>query len=800
MRLPIPRRRGLPVLRNVRIPWLAQFAVDSPRIQATFPKSSMRILLALFLFAAGGPIRGQAAEFTMAQSGRIAQLVGKILQQSHYRQTPLDDAISGMFLTNYLDALDYNHMIFLEADVRDFADRYATKLDDLTKLGDVTPGFEIFGRYLQRLSFRHETAQQIIQEPLDFSTNDSVQRTRSKAPWPKDDAEAERLWRGRIKSELLQDRLIKLKSAATNAPAKPGGAPRPAPATAPANAPATASAPATNALAGVGGVASSPDEVRKTISKRYERLLKNMKDFSNEEILQVYLSSLARAFDPHTDYMSPTEAADFDINSIKLKLSGIGARLRWEDGFTRVESLVPGGPAALSKQLKPNDRIIAVAQGDGKAVDVVEMKLRKVVDLIRGQKGTEVRLTVVPADGSASRIVPLLRDEIKIAEQFAKAKVVDHYAAPGATNRWGVVVLPQFYDHCAKDVEKLIGRLQKENITGLVLDLRHNGGGLLDEAIQLTGLFIGEGPVVQVKDSRRRNQVCLDDDDKVAYAGPLVVLVDHLSASASEITAAALQDYGRAVIVGDPATHGKGTVQSVISLNQFLRQDVVADPGKLKLTVSKFYRIAGGTTQQHGVAPDIQFPSIYDAMELGEAHLPNCLPADETTPVAFAAIDRTKPYLGDLRARSQERLRHSQDFAYVQEDVQRLKKQRDEQTVSLNESKLLKEQADDEARKKARKDERAQRKPAPDKLFEVNLAMVDKNEPLQPAGLKQKENEALAAVSDPEIPDGLEDTVGTNQDFVLEEALAILADYSGLLTKAGQSVVVNDAKPAVPVR
>src|SRR5437763_367493 len=322
--------------------------------------------------------------------------------------------------------------------------------------------------------------------------------------------------------------------------------------------------------------------------------------------------------------MGPTEAQEFDIKHISLTLSGIGATLQWDDGYTKIVSMVPGGPAALSKQLKPNDRIVAVAQGKGEAVDVVEMRLNKVVQLIRGTRGTPVTLTIIPSDstdGTARKTFTIVRDEIKLKDQMAKARIYDHKTEDGKTQRLGFIDLPQFYDNCAEHVESLIGRLKKEKVEGIVLDLRHNGGGILEESVNLVGLFIKTGPVVQVRNSKKETMAYNDNDAKVAWDGPLIVLTGRLSASASEITAAALQDYGRALIVGDQSTHGKGTVQQVLDLAKLMYKDPIPSPGKVKVTVSKFYRVAGGTTQKQGVTPDVILPSIYDYLDIGDSSL-----------------------------------------------------------------------------------------------------------------------------------------------------------------------------------
>ena len=671
----------------------------------------MKATLRLLLLAAWLATPLGAGELTKLQSGKIAQVVGKLLDQGHYNheQMPLDDKVSAQFLKGYFDALDFNRMVFLEPDLDEFTKRYGAKLDDAIKNGDTSPGIEIYDRYMQRLEERNQFVQKRLKEPFDFTTDESFLISRNKAPWPKDRAEADELWQTRVKWELLQGKLAKEK----------------------------------------------PEETLRTVTKRYNRLVKNMRELDSEEILQIYLSALSHVYDPHSDYMPPTEATNFDIQNVKLKLSGIGALLRSEDGFARIQSLVPGGPAELSKQLKPKDRIIAVAQGDDEAVDAVDMKLNKVVDMIRGKQGTIVKLTIVPAnspDGSEKKIVKLVRDEIKLTEQYAKAKVYDHPGELGRTIRLGVINLPQFYENCAADVEKLIERLNKEHISGLVLDLRHNGGGILQEAIALTGLFVKKGPVVQVKDSRGETKVLNDENTKVAYDGPLIVLVGHLSASASEIVAAALQDYERALIVGDQSTHGKGTVQTLQTLNPFIRPGLVADAGKLKFTIQKFYRIAGGTTQKYGVTSDIILPSPTDYMELGESFLPNCLEADRTTALNYEHVGRVKPYLGDLDKRSKERIARSVDFTYVSEDIEQLKKQRADKTISLNEAKRLQEKKEQRAKSDARKEERKQRPPTGEQVFDLTLEIVDKNLPLQAVlATKGKESEVATGSANDRI-------------------------------------------------
>lgn len=741
----------------------------------------MRSYLVLLFFATFSltPIHA-AEELNRADSGRIAQWVGRILEQAHYKHAVLDENISKTFLKNYLDALDYTHMVFLQSEVDNLTTKYGNSLHKHTLRRDAGPAFEIFDLYLARLAERNQLAQKLIKEPatFDFTKEENFLVSRSKAPWPKDEAEAEQLWRGRIKFELLQDRLAFLEKARKKAAEKKT---------------TTTQDPIPS---------YDPAETVKTISRRYDRQLKNMQKLKTEDILQIYLTALSHAYDPHTDYMSPSDAAEFDIKSIKLSLTGIGATLQSDDGYTKIMSLVPGMPADLSKQIKPGDRVVAVAQGAGEAVDVVEMPLKEVVQLIRGPRGTEVRLTIIPADslgGSEKKIVTIIRDEIKLTEQFAKARVLEQPGSDGKSTRVGVITLPQFYENCARDVEKLIERLRKEEVTGIVLDLRRNGGGILEESVSLTGLFIPKGPVVQVREKAlpARAQVYPDTNSKVAYDGPLVVLVSRLSASASEITAAALQDYGRALIVGDQATHGKGTVQKLLSLKSFVDDDFGTDPGKLKLTVAKFYRVAGTTTQKIGVTPDIVLPSRYDYMELGESSLPNSLPADGTTPVPFTRQDRVSGFLDPLRQASAERIKNNTDFVYLNEDIEQLKKQLADRSISLNEAARLKELAEMRAKDEIRKKERASRTGGRDKIFDLSLAMVDQDQPLKLASAKTGEgltaSTATAAAKD-EVEDDEELEDGPRLDPHLGETIQILSDYIKLLElkKGTASATINN--------
>ena len=721
---------------------------------------SAAVALAIFC----GTVR--AVEFTREQAGRIAQAVGDLLDQMHYKRVRFDDTIAEMQLKNYLDALDFNHMIFLQTDVDEFTEKYGKKLDDLTKKRDVGPAYEIFDRYLKRLDAVVTRVGGLVKDQHDFSNDEKFIAQRNKLPWPKTEAESAELWRQRIKFELLNGKLTDEK----------------------------------------------PEKTAEKITRRYARLQKNMKQFDSSEILQVYLSALGHAFDPHSDYMAPADAKNFDIHNVKLKLNGIGALLGQDpedDDYTKIKSLTPGGPAELGKQVKAGDKIIAVAQGGAEPVDCVGMRLNEVVDMIRGQKGTEVRLTIIPADavsGSDRKVIRITRDEIKLTEQYAFARIVEHVTPDGKKQRLGVIDLPQFYQKCAADCEKLLVRLQKEKVDGVILDLRRNGGGLLNEAVELTGLFIKKGPVVQVRDPKRID-VLEDEDGRVTYDGPLMVLVGHYSASASEIVAAALQDYGRALIVGDLATHGKGTVQTLYPLAGIMGTRQVADPGQLKFTISKFYRIAGGTTQKHGVTPDVILPNILDYLETGEAFLPNVLEADNIAPAKYQRTDRINGGLDELRKNSSDRTTKDRDFTYIREDIEMVKKQRADKTISLNEQQRMTEKKEAEARTEARKKERDARPASADKVFLVKTETVDKNLPIiavQPpkptpatkdagSSVKTTPPPAKKEVKKSEDGDEPEDTTDSGKaiiDVYLREALNILSNYTEQQAKVGRGEIV----------
>ena len=473
-------------------------------------------------------------------------------------------------------------------------------------------------------------------------------------------------------------------------------------------------------------------------------------NWDSTDVLQAYLEALAHAYDPHSDYLNTEHAQDFSIN-MSLSLFGIGAQLVEDDGYCTISKVLHGGPADKSKQMDEKDRIIAVAQGGKPPVDVVDMELGKVVQLIRGPKGTQVQLTISPAaDRTARRVVTLTRDEVKLDDQEheATAKLIEMPDGHGGTNRIGVIDLPSFYatidlpgsaNHASKsttaDVTKLIKKLKQEKVAGIILDLRNNPGGSLEEAVKFTGLFIKDGPVVLARSPDGSVSVDTDNDSSVLYDGPLAVMINRFSASAAEIAAAALQDYGRAIIVGDISTHGKGTVQNLNPMKPFVwpaNASATNDPGTVKITIRKFYRVSGASTQLKGVVPDIILPDVLSySDEVGETALENPLPWDTipTDNIPNAKYDKlnlVEPYLATMRQNSDVRIATNQDFIYIQQDIERFKKLQADKTMSLNEREQIKERQTNLARQKMRDTEREARKDSGMKIYEITVENADK--------------------------------------------------------------------------
>lgn len=589
----------------------------------------------------------------------------------HYSKPRLDDAFSEKALDNYIKNLDPSHVYFLKDDIQKF-DRYRHKLDNDILDGDVDPAFEIFNVYHQRLVDRIEYSLTLLKAPFDFTQNDSFETDREHAAWCKNFQELDKLWQQKVKFECMQAK---------------------------------------------GGKKDSTNAYLETVRKRYENLLKFANKTKGDDVFQLYMNSILETTDPHTDYFSPRTAEDFN-QSMSLSLEGIGAQLQTEGEYTKIREIIKGGPADKSKKLFAGDKIIGVAQGkDSPVVNVVDWRIDDVVSLIRGKKGTQVRLQIIPAsEQNTTKLIDLVRDKIVLEDQSAKSSVKE-ITRNGKKLKIGVVSIPAFYADFAamqrrdpnyksttRDVRKLISELQKQKIDGLIIDLRNNGGGSLQEAIELTGLFIKKGPVVQVKSTDGSIDIKNDDDPELFYNGPLAVMVNRFSASASEIFAAAIQDYNRGIIVGE-RTFGKGTVQNVVDLNEFIQYNG-KKLGQVKLTIAKFYRVNGGSTQHKGVVPDIVIPGLYDHEEFGEDASPYALPWDQVNAAPIEETGRVSGIRNTLLAKHDERMKNSPEYKYLMEDIAHMNQLDAEKYVTLNEAKFKEELDKDEAQKKAREEER----------------------------------------------------------------------------------------------
>ncbi|HAZ07089.1 MAG TPA: tail-specific protease [Elusimicrobia bacterium] len=699
----------------------------------------------------------------------VAELVSRLLEQTHYARKPIDDEVSKQFLRNYLDSFDYNHMILEKSDVDEFEAKYATTLDDRVKDGDVEAAYDIYDRVIKRLEERVALVKTLSAGGFIYDVDESVVLDRHETPWAATPKDAAEVWRQRIKHEFLLEHLTRLKAAQAKA-----------------KTPAPKPDDAKQVKKDEKPVKETP--IKETVDTRYDRLLRSYKEYDGADILQTYLSALTHVFDPHTDYLAAAQKENFDI-SMKLSLVGIGAVLRSEDGYAKILSLVPGGPADTDKRLKAGDRVEAVAQGDGPFIEVVGMKLDRVVSMIRGEKGSTVRLRVLPADApdpAARMVATLVRDEIKLTDQEAKARVYTLPGAGGRRSKVGVLDVPSFYadmrggdgaKSVTRDAGRLLEELKKRGVDCVVVDLRHDGGGSLAEAVSLTGLFIQDGPVVQVRDARGSIRVLSDTEEGVEYDGPLVVLTSRASASAAEIFPAAMQDYGRGLIVGDKSTFGKGTVQSVLELNSYLPPAYRSyKPGALKLTVQKFYRVSGGSTQHRGVLPDIHLPSGGDLSESTESSQKSALPYDEIEPASFARYDKAATAAVSLAKSSAERVAASREFKWIREDLERWEKQKKDKTLSLNEGTRLAEHRNEEDRQTARKKERITNKERPLTFEEITLALLDGKTPPVAAST------APARGAAPRLDDEEEgfERAPDAPDAVLEESLRIAADLAAL--------------------
>jgi carboxyl-terminal processing protease len=729
------------------------------------------VLAALLSFdvSSGSSLLAANTNTVSTDMSLVAATVARMLEQGHYlhplslseKNPPRLDSepqqtMSERVLKNYFQMLDYTHLYFTQGDVDEFLQRFSSTLSSEILHGDLSAPREIFTRFRQRVEDRVAKNKAQAAAPHEFSSNKAVQIDRKKASWPATLEEADQLWADRIEAELLQENLNEH----------------------PLNPPA------------------------KVVTKRYDQFLKSVNEQSDEEVIAGFLKSMAISYDPHSEYMSPSEREQFNIQ-MRLFLVGIGAVLRTDDGYAKIVDIMPGGPADKDGRLKPNDRIAAVAQGKQPFEDVVDMKLDKVIQKIRGAKGTQVRLQVIPAnatDPSKRNVIEITREEVKLKESEAKGEVIELNDSDARKMKLGWITLPSFYSDMegkakslasknnpsegpkstTKDVRRILERMKKEGIEGLVIDLRRDGGGSLEEAINLTGLFVGPGAVVQEKDANGEVTVSRAYEKEPFYTGPVVVLVNRLSASASEIFAAALQDYGRAIVVGDQRSFGKGTVQTVRDVGEFmpLFQGQGAKAGSLKWTIQKFYRVSGGSTQHRGVLSDIVLPSPTDTPEIGESSLPNPLAYDEVAPQTVNRFSSTAPLIETLKNRSQERVSKDPEFRYINEDMKRSQERIEQNQLSLNEKVRKEEIAQEKKRKEQRKAERKKNPAQNPPAFEVTLDTVDK--PVLPKVVTKKKplRDKVAKLSEEGEDTEEEESAADTPDPVKREALNILKDLT----------------------
>ena len=692
-------------------------------------KLSLSLAVGCSLLLSALPSASRAAD-NSPDAGQIAVSVAKALENLHYTRHPLDNGVSEKLLKTYIETLDYNKLFFTQGDIDDFEKQYGTELDDDIWLGDLKPAYTIYDLYVKRVEARVAKIKALVKnEKFDFTGQGSIEVSRQKSPWPKDEADADHLWHDRIENEILSEQL-----AAEKTPEKPVEAiPKEH----------IGNGDKIDKTVVKSELPAPPETPEAAVAKRYDRLLRAIHEQTKEDESKFFLNALAQSYDPHSEYMSPSEMDNFQIN-MRLSLIGIGAMLRSEDGYSKIIELIPGGPAAVEGELKIDDKITAVAQGNDPFVDTVDMKLDKVVEMIRGKKNTNVRLQVVSAgqtDNSKRKIITIKRDEVKLTEGEARAEIIEHPNDKGGVDKLGWITLPGFYTDMDRihagggapksttaDMRKLLDRLTKEGITGLVIDLRRNGGGSLEEAVNLTGLFIKKGPVVQSKSYDKKMDVLSDRDPSISYNGPLVVLTSHISASASEIFAGALQDYGRAVIVGDKSTFGKGTVQTLLEVGRFMSPFgfKTADAGALKLTIQKFYRPSGQSTQLKGVESDVVLPSRYAHLDVGEDALKYPLPFDEVKPADYEKWSGPVPDLAELRAHSAARIKNDPEFRYMEQDIAKMDERIKDNKLSLNKAERESEIAADKKRVADIKAERAARHETKPVEYALTLADVDK--------------------------------------------------------------------------
>ncbi|MCE3264227.1 MAG: peptidase, partial [Pseudoduganella sp.] len=720
--------------------------------------------LALVTAFAGAAQADKAADVTIkpaAQQTQAALWASHMLSRYHYKAVPLDDAMSEKIFDRYFKSLDGEKLFFTQADVDSF-EKEKTRMDDAITGENLTVPFAIYNLYQQRFNERFAYARELLKGKFDFSADESFMLDREKADWPKSDAEAKDLWRKRVKNDWLRLKLA----------------------------------------------GKDDKSIRDTLDKRYDNYVMRSRKLNSEDVFQIYMNAYAMSIEPHTNYLGPRAAENFDI-AMRLSLEGIGAVLQNRDEYTVIREIVPGSPAGLSNKLKVGDRIVGVAQADSdKFTDVLGWRIDDVVQQIRGPKDSTVKLQILSADAGPDGkpyVVSLVRKKISMEEQSAKKTIME--VKDGAVKRRiGVISLPTFYQDwdarrkgekdyksATRDVARLLQELKKDKVDNVLIDLRNNGGGSLTEAVELTGLFIDRGPVVQQRSASGHVEVESDGVPGLVWDGPVGVLINRASASASEIFAAALQDYGRGLVLGE-ASFGKGTVQTLVNpersgLSSKLRY------GELKMTIAQFFRINGGTTQLRGVTPDIKLASTSDAEAFGESSYDNALPYTQIKPAIYIPAGDLKEIATVLGKKHEARVAKDKDYQYLLDDIAYVKKQRKDNTISLNEAARRKERDQQEARAKIR-EARLAAGPSPDDPILVadpkdalNKAIAAK--PANPRAAQRQANQMRGAIR---TDDGLqaderslaaeldaEKAAKNAKDVLLNEAVHILADEVGVL-------------------
>ncbi|MDB5745990.1 MAG: tail-specific protease [Massilia sp.] len=693
----------------------------------------------------------------VAAQTQAALWASRVLGRYHYKATPLDDAMSQKIFDNYFETLDSEKLYFTQADIDRFAPM-RTRLDDAINSEDLTMPFTVYNLYHQRFTDRMNYARGLLKTKLDFTVDETLQLDREKAPWAKGEEEVRDLWRKRVKNDWLRLKLAGKEEKA----------------------------------------------IRETLDKRYASYVTRLQKLNNEDVFQMFMNAYATAIEPHTNYLGPRSADNFDI-AMRLSLEGIGAVLQSRDEYTVIREIVPGSPADKSGKLKVGDRIVGVAQGNAPFTDVLGWRIDDVVQLVRGEKGTTVRLDVIPGDAGVDAkhvAVSMVRKKISMDEQAAKKSIIQ-VKDGGVTRRIGVISLPTFYQDfearrkgdkdfksATRDVQRILGELKKEKVDNVLIDLRNNGGGSLIEAVELTGLFIDKGPIVQQRTAEGRVEVESDTNAGLAWDGPMGVLINRGSASASEIFAAAIQDYGRGLVIGEPS-FGKGTVQTLIDLDRFSQSEKVRY-GELKMTIAQFFRVNGGTTQLRGVTPDIKLPVTSDIESFGESSFDNALPWVSIKPAAFLPAGDLKELVAPLQQRHEARIAKDKDFQELREDIAEVMKLRKENSISLNEAVRRKERDAQDARAKMREARLAAGKgasvdepaaapggkearskvPAPTRPEKAVVAA--RNTPMRDDGLQADERALSAEIA-------AEKAAKDAKDVLLQEAAHILADEAAML-------------------